>query len=286
MKIVSYNVQFGVGRDGKLDCKRIADEIRGADIIALQEVTRQFFQNGNIDMVSIFQDFFPDFFVAFGPACDVDAGSSVENGKSISRRFQFGNMILSRYPILTVRHLLLPRSRTFDRLNMQRSALEALILTPNGPLRIYSTHLDHRSPDERISQIQFLKDRVINYALEGGALTGASEFGLPEIPHTDDYVVLGDFNMTPESPEYIAMCGLKDTYLGRTMRATAPVDALAHFGKLSSSDISWIDVSGQSADAMLDYIFVSPGISSRVKDSGLIRDAKGSDHLPIWIELK
>ena len=38
MQIVSYNIQFGTGRDEKVDLARIADTVRGADLIALQEV--------------------------------------------------------------------------------------------------------------------------------------------------------------------------------------------------------------------------------------------------------
>ncbi|MFM9039437.1 MAG: endonuclease/exonuclease/phosphatase family protein, partial [Betaproteobacteria bacterium] len=38
MQIVSYNIQFGTGRDEKVDVARIADTVRGADLIALQEV--------------------------------------------------------------------------------------------------------------------------------------------------------------------------------------------------------------------------------------------------------
>ena len=51
MKFVSYNVQYGIGLDDRLDLPRIASSIHGADIIALQEVTRNFHRNGNIDMV-------------------------------------------------------------------------------------------------------------------------------------------------------------------------------------------------------------------------------------------
>lgn len=40
MKFVSYNIQYGIGLDGRLDLPRIASEIEGADIIALQEVKR------------------------------------------------------------------------------------------------------------------------------------------------------------------------------------------------------------------------------------------------------
>ena len=39
-KIVTYNIQFGQGRDGKVDINRIVDALQGADVIALQEVDR------------------------------------------------------------------------------------------------------------------------------------------------------------------------------------------------------------------------------------------------------
>ena len=40
MKITSYNIQYGKGKDGRFDLARIADAVRDADIIGLQEVTR------------------------------------------------------------------------------------------------------------------------------------------------------------------------------------------------------------------------------------------------------
>ena len=40
ISIVTYNMQFGQGRDGKVDISRIVDAVRGADVVALQEVDR------------------------------------------------------------------------------------------------------------------------------------------------------------------------------------------------------------------------------------------------------
>ena len=55
MKFVSYNIQYGIGLDDRLDLPRIVSSIHGADIIALQEVTRNFHCNGGIDMVAELQ---------------------------------------------------------------------------------------------------------------------------------------------------------------------------------------------------------------------------------------
>ena len=41
MKLVTYNIQYGVGKDWKSDLGRIAQAVDGADVIALQEVVRQ-----------------------------------------------------------------------------------------------------------------------------------------------------------------------------------------------------------------------------------------------------
>ena len=38
MMFVTYNIQYGLGRDGRYDLERTARVVEGADVIALQEV--------------------------------------------------------------------------------------------------------------------------------------------------------------------------------------------------------------------------------------------------------
>ena len=40
MLIVTYNTQWGCGRDGRIDLERIAETVKHADVVALQEVER------------------------------------------------------------------------------------------------------------------------------------------------------------------------------------------------------------------------------------------------------
>lgn len=284
MKFVSYNIQYGIGQDGRFDPDRIADSIRDADVLALQEVTRGYSRNGYADLVETFSALFPDYFTSFGPACDVLVDHAVVDGRFRERRLQFGNMVLSRFPIRASRNLLLPRSRTFDKLNLQRGALEAVIETPDGALRVYSVHLDHVSPDERIVQITYLKERVFGYLSEGGALTGAVEFAVTDPPLPEDFLVMGDFNMEPESAEYIAMVGRNDAYYGRAPRAGLATDVEAHLKARPEGGYSWISEDG-SRRMHLDYCFVSGGLVSRLKACHVDRSAVGSDHLPVWVEL-
>jgi len=287
MKFVSYNIQYGIGMDGRFDPERIAKSIEGADVIALQEVTRGFPKNGHVDLVARFADLFPDHFHIYAAPCDLLLDVSAENGRRIERRFQFGNMILSRWPILATRHLLLPRSRTIEKLNLQRGALEAVIVAPGGPLRVYCVHLDHVSPDERLDQIGFLKDRVMNFVAEGGALTGAAEEGFPDPPLPEDFLLMGDFNMEPESSEYIAMAGQRDRYYGRILRADEPVDVLERLGLLTPESYTWAKPPGDGPMKMhLDHCFVSSGLAPRLKSARIDYEALGSDHFPLWVEIE
>jgi endonuclease/exonuclease/phosphatase family metal-dependent hydrolase len=285
VKFLSYNIQYGVGLDGSFDPERIARSLDGADVIALQEVTRNFHRNGNADLVAIFRDLKPQYFSTFWPACEIDAGSAIENGRAVDRHFQLGNMILSRFPILATRLIPLPRTRTISPMNLQRGATEVLIDTPTGPLRVYSVHLDHVSPGERIAQITYLKDRALSYAIEGGAMSGGGDFGFDELPHPDDFVLMGDFNMVPEGPEYCAMTGGRDAFYGRSLRLGNPVDALAHLGRLRPDSYSWIDPADHNRRMHLDYCFLSVGLVPRLKDAWIDFGAAGSDHLPVGFEL-
>ncbi|SVE16857.1 uncharacterized protein METZ01_LOCUS469711, partial [marine metagenome] len=70
MKIVTYNIQFGCGRDGKVDLDRIIEAVRDADVIALQEVDRYWPRSGDIDQVKLIVDNFPIFDFAYGPGVD------------------------------------------------------------------------------------------------------------------------------------------------------------------------------------------------------------------------
>ena len=286
MKIVSYNIQYGIGLDGKYDVGRIADAVRGADVIALQEVTRNNPRNGDRDMVAEISEALPDYFAAYGSNFEVNIGSRLENGRAISTSFQLGNMVLSKTPIHLSRNLLLPRSRSLEAMNFQRGALEALIETPLGFIRFYSTHLDHRSPVERQNQIRFLRQRLLNYALEGGGLSGIPEIGLPDLPYPEAFIVMGDFNMLPGSPEYVELAGRPDHEFGMPLTADLAVDVAERLGVADL--VTRVDPDrpdDKRHHKCIDYIFTSASLAKSLQRLWSDREAVGSDHLPLWAEL-
>lgn len=288
MKCVSYNIQYGVGLDGRYDIGRITDAVRGADVVALQEVSRNNPKNQGHDMVEEIRAALPGYFSVYGPNFEADVGSHIKDGQAVTVMFQFGNMVLSKSPIRLSRNLLMPRIRSFGHTNFQRGALEALIDTPLGPVRFYSTHLDHRSPEERLAQIRFLRERMLNYPLEGGALSGLSEMGFPEPPHAEAFIAMGDFNMLAGSPEYIELTGRADHEFGMPLLATHPADAAARVSE-GEPATTWVDPKrpqDKSRWKRIDYGFVSAGLMAGVRRSWVDAAATGSDHLPLWIELE
>jgi len=269
-KVVTYNIQYGIGLDGAYDLERIVDAVKDADIIAFQEVTRGFMRNQGRDMVTEIGALLPDRFAVSHMPADVDFGSSVVDGKAVQKRFQFGNMILSRWPVLSSRGHLLPRSMRTASLNLQRGALEALIQTPDGPFRFYSVHLDHIDPQERISQILALKDIAFSAPHTGLSVTGLSEYGFPELPQTEDFILLGDFNFEPDLAEY------------REMLAENGIltDASA-----ADSNWSWTDPENRDHVKRLDYGFATPDFAERVTRVHVDQSAEGSDHMPVWLHV-
>lgn len=270
MKVVTYNIQYGVGLDKRYDLDRIVAAIAGADVICLQEVTRACPWNGSVDMVAGIEAAFGDRHCAFHAPVDVEFGSGVENGCMVSRRFQFGNMVISRWPLIALRGHLLPRRQRNERLNLQRGALEALIATPAGLMRFYSVHLDHVDAAERQEQIAALKQIALGYEKSGGALSGTAEVGFPEPPPTGDFLLMGDFNFEPHWPEH---------------------DAVLHDGgelvDVSAADPgwSWTDPDKVKPHQRLDYAFANAALAARVKSARVDQSAQGSDHMPVWLEI-
>ncbi len=271
MLFASYNVQFGTGKDGRVDLARLAAEIGAAEVIALQEVDRYWQRSGMMDQAAGFAALFPEHHWVYGAGLDL-AGGKGERG----RRRQFGNMVLARPPILASRNHLLPKLDLGDKLSLQRSALEAVIETGAKPLRVYSVHLAHAAAAERLAQVEGLHEILAQAAADGGAWSGrrvkpvwAADGAAP--PVAQAAVLLGDFNCTPDSAEYRALTG--DGGLADGWRAAGGEPGA---GATCLEDGVW---------NRIDYAFLSPELAGKARSMRVDAAAEGSDHQPIWIEL-
>ncbi len=272
MIFVSYNIQWGTGKDARVDLPRIAGEIGEADVIALQEVDRYWTRSHMTDQAAEFAALFPGHNWVYGPAMDM----SVPDSRG--RRRQFGNMLLARAPILTSRNHLLPKMKLPEKMSLQRAALEAVIETPSGALRIYSLHLNHSSAEERLTQIARLREILAAAPAEGGAWTGRDydpvwEVDGPQPPMPARAVLFGDFNLRPDSKEHAALLAGPDGL----------IDA---WRALGHNDASGWTCQLKDGDWRIDFAFATQELKDRLRNMSVDQTAQGSDHQPIRIELK
>ena len=84
---------------GVYDLARITDAVRGSDIIALQEVTRNFAQCPDASQPERIAELLPDYHWIYSPHLDLDASARDADGRVTNKRLQSGNMLLAHWPI-------------------------------------------------------------------------------------------------------------------------------------------------------------------------------------------
>jgi len=289
MKFITYNIQYSKGKDDRFDLGRIAETVRSADIIALQEVERFWPRTGMVDQPAELGKLLPEYFWVYGPGFDMDA-SEEKDGTIFSRRRQFGNMLLSRWPIIWSRTHTLPKCVMIEEFGMDMTALEGVIATDTGPLSVWSIHLASISSDERCLQVEHLLNFHRRAQENGGAWTGREgpdwtlgEAPPPAPPHT---IWMGDFNCEPDSPEYNAIVGTKDPLFSRVAYSHRFVDAWVAVGNDEKGRVTYPRKKGERFPLLcLDYFFVSAELKGKIGKSWIDEEAQGSDHQPVWVEI-
>ena len=291
MKLVSYNIQYGFGGDGRYDLARAARVVAGADIIALQEVERHWRRTNLDDQPEILSRLLPDYHWVYGPAFDMDASES-RDGHIVNRRRQFGTMVLSKLPIVWSRLHALPMRRTVRPLNTRNAALECMIRTPAGPVRVFSLHLAHIAAEERLEQIDYLLDEHRRAVSEGGPWSGADDepsrewtHGEPEPENPLAAIWMGDFNMEPGSAEYRRIVGGTPYHRGAAYR-DGFVDAAA-FAAEPAADFHTHEkvIDGRLAKRRLDHCFVGGMLADRVRSASADIGEIASDHFPVRVDI-
>jgi hypothetical protein len=126
MKFASYNIQYGLGQDGRYDLHRIASAVEEADVIALQEVERFWQRSGMVDQPAELARLLPEHHWVYGANLDMDASYRDDSGRLVNRRRQFGTMLMSRWPILSSRNFPLPKLGLSESHSIQQGILEGV----------------------------------------------------------------------------------------------------------------------------------------------------------------
>ncbi len=140
VRVVSYNIQHGLGMDGRIDLERIAKVIsaKNPDLVAVQEVDKNCRRSGAQDTAAELGRLL-SMQHAFGKFMDYDGG-------------EYGMAGLSRYPIVQTRRHQLPEGAE------PRCALE-IVVKPDGmstPISFVCIHMDWTSESVRLAQMEAL----------------------------------------------------------------------------------------------------------------------------------
>jgi endonuclease/exonuclease/phosphatase family metal-dependent hydrolase len=228
IKVISYNVKFGKKIDTAIEELRTVPYLRLADIILLQEMDGA--------GVRIIADSL-DLEYVYYPA-------------SVHRAHgrDFGNAVLSRWPIEDFRKILLPHSKPTD--DQKRIAVGATVAAGDLRIRVFSVHTETfwMNYDKRLEQADSLVRAV-----------------------SRDYshlVIAGDFN----------------TPFGRNVKDIEKSFTASGFVR-ASSGVGWTArvLPFGLWKMELDHIFVK---GFEILGAGKFEEGKASDHVPLWTILK
>ncbi|MBE7700383.1 endonuclease/exonuclease/phosphatase family protein [Oerskovia sp. Sa1BUA8] len=212
MRLATFNILHGRSTaDDVVDVDRFARAVADldADVLALQEVDRNQRRSGRADLARVAAEAMGAVDVRFAPTLDRWGASG---------RSQYGVALLSRFPVLEWRTLPLPRRPWWRPLprgaggrrlrwgwDEPRTAVVAVVATPQGRLTVVATHLS------------FL-DGWGEHQLERLAR------GLEGAPRP--LVLLGDLNLRSETPAIVT--GWSPLVVARSYPVAHPMLQIDH----------------------------------------------------------
>ncbi len=202
MTLVDWNIQWGCGVDGQVDLGRIVRDARALcdfDVLCLQEITRGFHEEpaaGGLTGTPS-SDQFAELAALLPEMTVLDAiGSDLPSLGTNRHRRQFGNAIVTRLPVRQVLRHSLPWPADPAKPSVLRVALEAVLETDIGPLRVISTHLEFHSEKQWLEQVARLRN-LHQEACDHARSPARAE--KPDSPFADtarpiSAILCGDFN--------------------------------------------------------------------------------------------
>ncbi|MEW6164877.1 MAG: endonuclease/exonuclease/phosphatase family protein [Pseudomonadota bacterium] len=283
MRILSWNIQWGRGIDGRVDLTRTAAVARefDADVLCLQEVAVNhpgLSGGAAMDQVEWLSGLFLGYEAIYGVGSDLPDG--------LGGRRQFGNLIFSRLPVLQVFRHLLPWPVDPAVPSMPRVAVEASIAAPGfpgGALRVITTHLEYYSALQRGAQVMALRaicDEGWRHATHP-CRTVETDPPFAVLPRGEGCVLCGDFNSPAGSPEHAA---LEKVSPGGTP-SLRNAWTLAHPDTPPAPTFGVHDERYIAAPACYDFFYVSGNIADRIAAMRVDGGTEASDHQPLLLEL-
>lgn len=278
MKLITWNIQWGLGMDGRMNPARVVSHARSMadfDVLCLQEVSDNFpelTQSDGADQFAGFAALLPGFTPIDGVALDI-AGAN-------KRRKRFGNMVLSRYPVAQVLRYTLPWEADATR-NMPRLLIEAVVLSPFGPIRVMTTHLEYSSDKLRRAQVDAIR-QVHRTACEREALPREDGPGTyVRVSGSRSAIITGDFNMRPEDPTRLRLLESFDSGAPRFVDAWSA----AHTTEPHPPSFCLFDQTHGPAHCC-DFVYVTSDLAPRIRRVFYDTLTQVSDHQPVLLELE
>lgn len=246
LRIATYNIQAGAGMDRQFDVARTAEAIRGlrADVVGLQEVDVHWSARSQWRDLATELAQRLEMRVFFGPIYSLEP---LEAG--LPRR-EYGNAVLSRYPIVHAENHQITRLSTQVPNPVPELAPgfpEVVVNARGARVHVYATHLDYRA-DPAVREMQ-VADTL--HIMDRGQ-------GRPQI-------LLGDLNARPDAAE-----------LGPLWAVLDDAWAVAHPSEQGLTYPTTLP------DRRIDYVTVNSRV--HVREVTVIQ-TQASDHLPVVAEL-
>ena len=233
LRVLTYNIHHAEGTDGKLDLARIARVIREQqpDLVALQEVDVKTRRTGGVDQPAVLAKL-TGMHAAFGQGIDYQGG-------------EYGNAVLSRFPIRSTRVYPLPVKEGEER----RCALVVTVRPEEKrpEITFVATHLNYRDEAERLREAEELH-RVLKDV------------------EKKPTILAGDLNAKPDS---------------KTIRRFVPVwkDAAAEGGG-GDADAA-MTFPAQKPVRRIDFVLLRPPSAWNVLETKVVAEPVASDHRPV-----
>jgi endonuclease/exonuclease/phosphatase family metal-dependent hydrolase len=283
MRLVTWNVQWFRGLDGRVDPARViahALAYGNVDVLCLQEIADHFpaphlAGNDDDDQFARVASLLPGYAVASGIGADLPGDGG--------RRRRFGNLVASRLPMGQVFRHALPWPADGSVPSMPRVAVEAVVAAPFGELRVITTHLEYYSKRQRTAQVARL--RAIHAEGHGQARAPArsrdDDGPFRVLPRPFATIVCGDFNLPAGDEDWQAMQAPFDDGTSRLNDAWRLVHGDAPQPPTFCVHEAFAPGSKPVA---CDFVFASDEIAGRVRRIEIDGHARLSDHQPVVVD--